>query len=96
MPILLAVRLAASGHPLQPRVSDAYVGQPPWTGVHVPASRNQACCGHVVPDMTTPQPHSEVADRWTQARIRNMLARVHGRPQIAGRERLRAQRRCAH
>ncbi|WP_181065284.1 hypothetical protein [Nocardia nova] len=42
--------------------------------------------------MTTPQPHPEVAERWTQARVRNLLARTYGRPQLARRNRLRAQR----
>ncbi len=42
--------------------------------------------------MTNPQPHPEVAERWTQARMRNLLARIYGRPQIARRNRLRAQR----
>lgn len=43
--------------------------------------------------MITPQPHSEVAERWTQARMRNLLARTFGRPQIVRRNRLHAQRR---
>lgn len=40
--------------------------------------------------MTIPQLHPEVAERWTQARMRNLLARTYGRPQIARRNRLRA------
>ncbi|MDR7170478.1 hypothetical protein J2W56_004229 [Nocardia kruczakiae] len=61
-------------------------------GTAFAASGNQFWPRGVVPDMTTPQPQSEVAERWTQARMRNLLARTYGRPQIARRNRLRAQR----
>ncbi|WP_189595127.1 hypothetical protein [Nocardia cerradoensis] len=37
-------------------------------------------------DMTSEQ-RAAVADRWTQARISNLLARTFGRPQLARRAR---------
>ncbi len=46
--------------------------------------------------MTTAQPHPGVAERWTQARIRNLLASTYGRPQIARRNRLRAAESGTH
>ncbi|MFG3525037.1 hypothetical protein ACGF5S_32600 [Nocardia nova] len=43
--------------------------------------------------MTTSQPHPDVVERWAQARVRNLLARTFGQPQLARRERLRARAR---
>lgn len=45
--------------------------------------------------VTTTPLYPGIAERWNQARLRNLLARAFGRPQLARRDRLRDQRAAA-